>query len=88
MKSLGHRPFKKEDIMKTDQKVKWYLSGSCLLLSAIIFYCLFFMLAPYIASSFQSEIARLVVYLAVGYAGGIAIPFLLIVVGIYILCLD
>lgn len=55
-------------------------------LSVIIFYCAFFLLAPFIASTIPNgewhNLFVIITYAIVAYFGGIGIPLFLLIVGI------
>lgn len=69
--------------------MKWFLSVLCWLSAIGIFYGMFFKLAPYIgtlipAGQWQGLI-KVIAYFLVAYFGGIGIPMVLIVWGIFMI---
>ena len=56
-------------------------------LSGVTFWAIFFKLAPWIASMVPagdwSKLLRVLIYVIVGYFGGIGIPIALFILGIY-----
>ena len=57
--------------------------------SGALFYLIFFKLAPYITSLIPAgsweSILRLIVYVVLGYFGGIGIPVTFIILGIFLI---
>ena len=69
--------------------MKWFFSTTCWLSAIVVFYGMFFKLAPYIctlipAGQWQGLI-KVAAYFVIAYFGGIGLPVILIIWGVFLI---
>ncbi len=68
--------------------MKWILSVLCWLSAIGVFYSMFFKLAPYVCTLIPAgqwqQLLKVAVYVVVAYIGGLGFPFVLIILGIFL----